>query len=139
MAALNPADDLVTKIASLSPYSGVTLARDVNLFFGPVREVRAEVPAQAVFCVNARGLKPEPYLNNQDDFKVFQVEVTVRSAPADYTGGEQLARDIMGQLQRKAPAGYITCLLQQSGPELRSEDAERQFQWAFVAELWRVV
>lgn len=139
-AAKNPAADLASLIANLSPYSAATLILDgstgANLFTGPVRAVRTEVPSLSVFCMNHRGQPPEPFLGIGQDFKEFLIEVTVRSDPAQFQAGEQLARDIMQRIQRQQPSGYITCLVQQAGPDYLGEDGERTHQWSFGVELW---
>ncbi len=136
MSAVDPAADLAAKLVALTPIGGVVIALDTSLFLGPVRVVRAETPPQAIFCQNARGLRPTPYMGINKDFKQFQVLVTVRSEPAQFSVGEQLARDLMSAVQRTPPTGYITALLEQAGPDYLGEDDQRQHRWSFVVELW---
>ncbi len=140
MAWPDAAADLAAKAASLSPYTvgsgSVTLAVGTNAFVGPVRSVRAETPPRAVFFQTARGLRPEPYVGNAADFARFQVEVTVRSEPGKRDEGDQLARGLLSKLHRAPPAGYVTALAYQSGPQYAGEDEERQHQFVFTIELW---
>ncbi len=141
-AMVNAAADVATKVASLGTINGVALVLEgaggvENVFVGEVREPRTEVPSQAVFVKNLRGnAKPDPYLGIDSDFYRFQVDVTVRSNPAEYGIAEQLTRDLMLQLHRHAPTGYVTMLLQQPGPDPRGETNEREFLFGFVLEVW---
>lgn len=137
MSNPNPAADVAAQLAALSPYGTLTLAVDTNVFLGPERGVRAEVPPFAVFCLNLPGTRPEPYLGIDQDFHRYQVEVKVRSNPAQYQDGEDLARLILEQVQRRPPAGYVGLLVQQSGPlYLGSDEQRRLHRWTLVIELW---
>lgn len=129
--------DLAQHLASLSPIATTTLTMDVNLFTGPERAVRTEVPHLAVFIQNMTGPPPVPYLNNLEDFFRFQVQALVRSNPGHYDAGEALARAVIHQLHREKPTGYVSVLSQQTGPTYLGEDENRVHRWVLNLEAWR--
>jgi hypothetical protein len=136
MANPNPASDIATKLASIATFGAVTLVVDTNLFVGPERPVRTEVPELAVFCLNLPGPIAEPYCGIDEDFYRFQVEITVRSAPSEFQAGEDLARLVVEKLQRQPPSGYVSVLVQQSQPEYQGDDDNRIHGWTIVFECW---
>jgi hypothetical protein len=130
------ATDLAAKLEAESPIGTVTLAVGTNVFVGPELAVNTHTPPSAVFVRDIAGAKPEPYLGNTDDFVRFQVEVVVRTEGNSYSAGDSLARAILNKIQRNPPSGYVSCLVQQSGPEWLGQDEEYQDSFRFVAELW---
>lgn len=137
MSAQDPATDTAAHLAGLSPIvDNLSLAVGRNLFVGPERATRAEVPDFAVFAQNVTAAAPTPYVNDRFDFSRFVVQLLVRSAPGGFTQGELLARNILARLHREKPTGYVTCLAQQAGPAYLGEDEGRRHRWSLNFELW---
>jgi hypothetical protein len=136
-AAPDAATEAAAHLASLSPIvDNLSLTVGRNLFVGPERATRAEVPDFAVFAQNVAGGPPQPYVNNRYDFARLAVQLLVRSAPGQFAQGELLARNILSRLHREKPTGYVTCLSQQAGPTYLGEDEGRRHRWALNFELW---
>lgn len=132
----DPAADLAAHLAGLSPVGDVTLEVGGNLFVGPERAVRAEVPELALFAQNTTGAAPVPYVNDRFDFARFAVSLLVRGNPGQFAAGEQLAREVLRAMHREKPTGYVTCLASQAGPTYLGEDEARRHRWSLNFEMW---
>lgn len=103
-----------------------------NLFAGPVRAVQSEVPPTAVFVLLTGGVAPVPYLNDEEDFRRFSVQVRVRhESRAD---GMEQVEALAATLQRAEVEGYVFCLLR-GEPAYLGQDDEARFEWSLNVEL----
>lgn len=94
---------------------GVALLEGTNLFDGQIHPL----PSLAVFCLNAGGYAPVPYLNPTASAVLEgAVQVLVRSVAGGegYTLGAALARGVLGYLQQLVPSGYVSILAVDSSP-----------------------
>lgn len=84
-----------------------TLATD--LFYGPVRD-GAQVPDAALFVLETGGFQPVPDIGGASaaDLRERSVQLRVRSAQRDYSGGYATAQSAWGAVHKQQPAGYVS-------------------------------
>ena len=91
-----------------------------NTFAGGKRatDANAGVPEQAVFCLATGGAPPEADIDNGADgeWRFSGVQITIRSNPHEFEGGQTLARAIRDALHHSPPSGYVEAEAQESEP-----------------------
>lgn len=129
-----PDSDLVTALDT-----ALSLASGTNLFRGPVREVSADCPPTAVFCLTTGGPPPSPYIGIGEDFRRSTVQVRIRSDLADtFETGQELARSVLTALQRAVVSGYVWCYVRESEPNYLGQDDNENHEWSVNVELaWK--
>jgi hypothetical protein len=115
--------------------SGVSLELGRNLFRGPVRPHPSST-SPAVFVLNLGGSAPAPFLGGgRKALAEALVAVFVRGGPGEWAKGEALARAVLGDVQLRAPAGYVDWLVQEAHPvSLEVEDAGQHPLWQFTVQ-----
>ena len=113
-----PATDVATHLAGAS----ISLTLGTNLFTGPVRDVSASVPKNAVFVKGLPGGLPQRTMGEVDEIRSPLVSVNVRWTTFD--GGDTKIRQIQEALQAATISGYIDVAAQQSEPLVLGQDNE---------------
>jgi hypothetical protein len=127
-----PGADVVTRLNS----AVAALTSGTNLFEGPVRPPRATVPATAVFVLATGGPPPEPYLGQGIDWRVSNVQATVRGeVGAGFAAGQTLARSVLDAIQRGGLSGYVRVLVVESEPTYLGQDENGHYLWTVNARL----
>jgi hypothetical protein len=117
--ATAPDEDIANHIAS----GGLGRVLGTNLFTGPERAVSDQVPADCIFVLASGGFPPAPYLDNsgQDDV-LSTVQITIRSAPNDYSGGRSTARSVRNRVHKGSIAGYVDVRVREAEPNYIGQD-----------------
>lgn len=95
-----------------------------NLFHGPPRPHGEGCPIAAVFCLATGGPISDALLNGgTTSHNLATVQVTVRSAPGDFAGGQALARAILDRLDAAALTGWARTEVREPDPTHIGTDA----------------
>ena len=144
----NIAADLIAHLVASGPYTVASESKALvaavedapvegqNIFAGPERAARTEVPDFAVFVLAAPGQQPEDYCGSTDNFHRFQLDVLVRSEAGMWSQGDELAREISDHLRLTTPAGYVKIDALSSMPAYAGEDDARRHRFTLGVELW---
>ncbi len=102
------------------------VAQSTEVYQGPVQPAGGGIPAKAVFLTDTTptfamdertgeegskhgGRPPETYLGAGSDFRRASVQVIVRGAVNDYSGGRTFAQSVWEGLHRASITGYVYC------------------------------
>ena len=124
-----PATDVAAHLAG----AGISLTLGTNLFTGPMRDVSASVPKNAVFVKGLPGGLPQRTMGEVDEIRSPLVSVNVRWTTFD--GGDTKIRQIQEALQAAAISGYIDVVAQQSEPLVLPSDNEGLHMFMMIFSL----
>ncbi len=124
-----PANDVATELDG----AGISLTLGTNLFTGPLREVSASVPRDAIFIKGLPGGLPERTMGQVDEIRSPLVSVQVRNT--SFNGGDTKVRDIQETLTGVVIAGYLDIATQQSEPLYIGQDNEGLHLWSMIYSL----
>ncbi len=97
----NPAEDMVTHIASLIG----SLTSGTNIYASKVRAPRGDIPVDAVFVWAEPGRVPERSMGEVDEIRWPVAMVHVRNGRQKT--GSDLAQSILNTLRGTVPSGYL--------------------------------
>jgi hypothetical protein len=127
-------------VAQALASAGLGLTLGTNLFWGKVREVdtASGVPSQAVFVTLRLSPAPENYCDGSitPQAREPQLQVTVRSNPQDFSGGQTLARSVKDALHDIPPSGYDACRVTQAEPVPIGETDSGEHLFSVNVHLW---
>ena len=124
-----PATDVATHLAGAS----ISLTLGTNLFTGPVRDVSASVPKNAVFVKGLPGGLPQRTMGEEDEIRSPLVTVNVRWTT--FGDGDTKIRQIQEALQAATISGYIDVAAQQSEPLVLPPDNEGLHMFMMIFSL----
>lgn len=137
--AYSPAYDVALKIqADVFAACGQNLTLNTDLFFDvPYRAPGRGVPQRAVFCVQSAGPGPQSFLDGNTGvcMRYPSVVVFVRSAPHDFTNGQNLTRGVYDTLHMRLFNNYISCRMRQSEAFYLDQEANGSFLWSMDCDL----
>jgi hypothetical protein len=121
--------------------AGIGLTAGTNLFDGPEQPYGTGVPHAATFVLPTGGPAPRPFIGMSVELRHPYVQVTSRSDPDDYNGGEAQARAIRDALHRQVVArgvggDYTECIALQDAPNYLGMDRHRRHRWTNNFQLW---
>lgn len=126
-------------VADALAAAGLSLAKGVNLFRGPVRPDLLGVANKAVFCLATGGPRNERFLGTASDYRVSTVQIRVRTGPGEFDAGQTLARAIRDALHATQPEGYVSMQVREGEPNFLGQFADDDtYQWSLNVELERV-
>ncbi len=124
-----PPTDVAVKLAAAS--IGLTLG--TNLFTGPLRDVSAGVPKNAVFVKGMPGGLPERTMGEANEIRGPLVSVTVRNS--SFNDGDTKVRQIQEALQAVTISGYLDVAARQSEPLYLEPDDQNLHRWIVIFSL----
>lgn len=112
----------------------------VGMMRPPLDQGGAIIPVKAAFFYTSDGYAPRPYIGGGKVYERDQLEVRIRSARDDYSGGALLARQIyesleIGELDFSAYADIeftVTEALSSKAGYVGQLDKDRWHQWRIV-------
>jgi Bacteriophage minor capsid protein len=123
---------------------GVGYTHGTNVFDGPVRAADALVPQEAIFVLPTGGFDSIPerttaaHLVNPaippTELVSPTIQVRIRSACDDYTGGYAIARAVRSALHRYIPSGFLECRVREAHPIYLGRDSLGCHEWSFNLE-----
>lgn len=119
----NPAEDMVTHIASLIG----SLTAGTNLFASKPRAARSGVTQDAVFVWSTPGRKPDLSMGYVDEIRRPVVIVHVRNGRQKT--GSDLAQSILNTVRGTLPAGYLDLSSTMSSPVDSGYDSDGRHQF----------
>jgi len=124
-----PATDVAVELAG----AGISLTLGTNLFTGPVRDVSASVPKNAIFVKGLPGGLPQRTMGEVNEIRSPLVSVQVRWTT--FGDGDTKVREIQEALQAVSISGYLDVVAQQSEPLALPPDNEGLHQWSMIFSL----
>lgn len=112
----------------------------VGMMRPPLDQDGAIIPVKAAFFYTSDGYAPRPYIGGQKIYERDQLEVRIRSARDDYSGGTQLARQIYEALEigefdfsAYSDIDFTQCVaLSSKAGYVGQLDKDRWHQWRIV-------
>lgn len=89
-----------------------SLTAGTNLFTGRPRPPATGMPRVGVFVEVQGSPVNVPYMGAAKTYRIYDLQVTVRSEAGDYAGGLALARSCRDALHITTPTGYVSCRVQ---------------------------
>lgn len=124
-----PPTDVAVELAAAS--IGLTLG--TNLFTGPLRDVSAGVPKNAVFIKGLSGGLPQRTMGEVNEIREPLVSVTVRNS--SFNDGDTKVRQIQEALQAVTISGYLDVEARQSEPLYLEPDDQNLHRWIVIFSL----
>lgn len=124
-----PPTDVAVELAAAS--IGLTLG--TNLFTGPLRDVSAGVPKNAVFIKGLSGGLPQRTMGEVNEIREPLVSVTVRNS--SFNDGDTKVRQIQEALQAVTISGYLDVAARQSEPLYLEPDDQNLHRWIVIFSL----
>lgn len=125
-----PAQIEVDMVAALAA-AGLGLTTGTNLFYGPMRDGDGD-PDALVTVLLSGSYAFQPVYGGADapDLKPLSVQVRVRSAIEDYTGGSTLAQAVVEALHKRETGSANVSWLVQSAPLFLGIDNKGRHGWS---------
>ena len=124
-----PANSPETELMEVINTAVGSLTKATNLFDSPpIAAKKANIPEQCVFVFETGGAAPLPYLNNNADANMRDVQIRTRSP--DFGPGVTLAREARDAAHRSAPTGFFGVLARESAPVYLGKDDQDLHEWS---------
>ena len=124
-----PPTDVAVELAA----AGIGLTLGTNLFTGPLRDVSAGVPKNAVFIKGLSGGLPQRTMGEVNEIREPLVSVTVRNS--SFNNGDTKVRQIQEALQAVTISGYLDVAARQSEPLYLEPDDQNLHRWIVIFSL----
>lgn len=112
-----------------------SLTLGTNLFEGPPRyhttPESSHIPDECVFVMETGGPAAEAFLGSTSyEDRQNGVQIRVRSAGEDYSGGRTLARAVRDALHHAAVSGYADVSVRASSPDYLGVTEKGHHEWS---------
>lgn len=120
----NPTKDITDYLDTNS----TALTVGTNLFYGLVRSVSSDCPAESVFVMASGGRQPARVFGSSGEIRYPRIQVRIRSDT--FQNGYTLAQTVFGILQSATPTNYMDVVAQQSEPTFLGADERGLMHWS---------